>query len=78
MHPLAPDLTDMTDTDLQKKHSELLTRLTHAYRYGQTQMVQQVQMIMEDYQIEISRRQQKILDDMLNKNDKFSGIIDIK
>ena len=41
-------------------------------------MVQQVQKIMEDYQVEITRRQQKILEDMLNKNDKFSGIIDIK
>lgn len=78
MHPLAPNLTEMSDAELQKKHSELVTRLTHAHRYGQTQMVQQVQMIMEDYQNEITRRQQKILEDMLNKNDKFSGIIDIK
>ena len=78
MHPLAPNLTELSDAELQKKHSELVTRLTHAYRYGQTQMVQQVQMIMEDYQSEINRRQQKVLDDMLNKNDKFSGIIDIK
>jgi hypothetical protein len=78
MHPLAPNLTEMSDVELQKKHSELVTRLTHAYRYGQTQMVQQLQMIMEDYQSEITRRQQKVLNDMLNKNDKFSGIIDIK
>ena len=78
MHPLAPNLSEMSDSELQKKHSELLTRLSHAYRYGQTQMVHQVQMIMEDYQAEITRRQQKILEDMLNKNDKFSGIIDIK
>lgn len=78
MHPLAPNLTEMPDAELQKKHSELVARLTHAYRYGQTQMVQQLQMIMEDYQNEISRRQRKILDDALNKNDKFSGIIDIK
>ena len=78
MHPLAPNLSEMSDIELQKKHSELITRLNHAYRFGQTQMVQQVQMIMEDYQAEITRRQQKILEDMLNKNDKFSGIIDIK
>ena len=78
MHPLAPNLSEMSDIELQKKHSELITRLNHAYRYGQTQMVQQVQMIMEDYQSEITRRQQKILEDTLNKNDKFSGIIDIK
>ena len=78
MHPLAPNLSEMSDVELQKKHSELITRLNYAYRYGQTQMVQQVQMIMEDYQVEITRRQQKILEDMLSKNDKFSGIIDIK
>lgn len=78
MHPLSPNLTELSDAELQKKHSELVTRLTHAYRYGQTQMVQQVQMILEDYQGEITRRQQKLLQDMQNKNDKFSGIIDIK
>ena len=78
MHPLSPNLTELSDVELQKKHSELVTRLTHAYRYGQTQMVQQVQMILEDYQGEITIRQQKLLQDMQNKNDKFSGIIDIK
>ena len=78
MHPLTPDLTGLTDAELQKKQAELLQRLTQSYRYGNAQLVNQIQMVLEDYNGELQRRQQKIMDDMLAKNDKFSGIIDIK
>jgi hypothetical protein len=78
MHPLTPDLTALTDAELQKKHSELVSRLTQAYRFGNAAMVNQLQMLIDDYASENGRRQQKLLDDMMAKNDKFSGIIDIK
>lgn len=78
MHPLTPDLSQLTDAELQKKHSELTSRLTQSYRTGNGQMVYQIQMLMDDYQQELSRRQQKLLNDMLGKSDKFSGIIDVK
>ena len=78
MHPLTPDLTGLTDAELQKKHAELVQRLTQSYRYGNGQLVGQIQMVLEDYNSELQRRQQKIMDDMMSKNDKFSGIIDIK
>jgi hypothetical protein len=35
-------------------------------------------MLIDDYQIEVTRRQQKVLEELLEKNSKFDGIIDIK
>ena len=78
MHPLTPDLTVLTDAELQKKHAELVQKLTQSYRYGNAALVGQIQMVIEDYNAELQRRQQKLLDDMMAKDDKFSGIIDIK
>lgn len=78
MHPLSPDLSQMSDADLQKTHGELMTKLNAAYRMNSGQLVYQLQMIMDDYTQEIGRRQQKQLDEILKKNDKFDKIIDIK
>lgn len=78
MHPLAPDLSQLTDAELQKKQSELMNRLTQAYRFGNSAMVGQIQMLLEDYNAETQRRYQKTLEDMMAKNDKFKGIIDIQ
>jgi hypothetical protein len=78
MHPLSPDLSQMSDADLQKKHSELMTKLNAAYRMNNGSLLHQLQMIMDDYTQEINRRQQKQLEEILKKNDKFDKIIDIK
>jgi hypothetical protein len=37
----------------------------------------QLQMLEEDYRMEIQRRNQKLMDDMMAKNEKYKGIIDI-
>lgn len=78
MHPFTPDLTQVSDADLQKKHAELITKLNASYRMGNAQLIGQLQMILDDYNQEISRRRQKELDEILKKNDKFDKIIDIK
>jgi len=78
MHPLAPDLNAMSDGELQKNHSELVKRITQAYRMGNPQLVLQVQMLLDDYQAEITRRQQASLEKMMKDSDKFNGIIDIQ
>lgn len=78
MHPLSPDLTQLTDAELQKKHAELLSRLTQSYKFGNAQMVHQLQMLLDDYNLELNRRQRKIIEDLAGKDNKFSGIIDIK
>ena len=78
MHPLTPDLSGLTDAELQKKQSELMNRLTQSYRFGNAALVGQIQMVLEDYNAEIQRRYQKTLEEMMAKNDKFKGIIDIQ
>ena len=78
MHPLTPDLSQLTDADLNKKHGELSTKLMQAYRFGNSQLVNQLQMVMEDYTMEIGRRQQKLMDELTKTNKEFKSIIDIQ
>lgn len=77
MHPLAPNLSELKEDELHKKHGELMTRINQAYRMGYTDALMQLQMLEEDYRMEIQRRNQKLMDDMMNKNEKYKGIIDI-
>lgn len=78
MHPLNSDLSQLSDTDLHKKYSELNNRLTQAYRIGPASVIGQLQMLIEDYKFEISTRNQKILNDMEKKGKDFNKIIDIQ
>ena len=77
-HPLAEDLTKLTDAELSKKYNDLSSRLNQAYRFGQAAMVGQIQLLLQTYQTELNLRQKKQLDDMMSKSNKFDKIIDIK
>jgi len=78
MHPLTPDLSKLTDDELHKKRGELMNRLTFAYRMGHSDIVGQAQLILGDYEAEISRRNQKMLEEMQKTNPGFKDKIDIK
>lgn len=65
MHPLAPDLTNLSDEELHTKRSELMNRVGQAYRMGNGTMVGQLQMLLQDYAIEVERRNRKMMDDAL-------------
>jgi len=78
MHPLTPNLTELKDEELRQKITDLNSKLNHAYKFGNNHVVQQIYMLMEDYQAELSRRQQKQLDEIFAKNDKFKDLIDVK
>lgn len=78
MHPLAPDLSTLSDNDLHKKHGELVQRLSQAYQIGPYGIIGQLQMLLENYNSEIQRRNQKIMDELMKKGKNMSGIIDIK
>ena len=78
MHPLTPDLTVLNDNELQKKYNEVTTKLGMAYRMGNHALISQLQMIAEDYGSELQARQQKLMEDLLKKDDKFKDIIEIK
>ena len=78
MHPLAPDLTGLSDDELHKKFSELQKRFGQAYRFGPQSIIPQLQMLMQDYQAEISLRNQKQLEELSKSTGKGpKGIIDI-
>lgn len=81
MHPLAPDLSTVSDEELAKKFNDLNRRLGQVYRSGPGQLIPQIQMLMQDYQTELGRRQQKLMKEMEERADKngkgFKGIIDI-
>lgn len=76
MHPLAPNLSELTMEELTSKYSELVKKTLQAQRLGSGALMNQLGMIIEDYKSEISRRQQQILADA-NKNANFKNIIDI-
>ena len=78
MHPLVNDLSNLTNEELQSKYSELMKRYNQAFRIGPTSVIPQLQMILENYRTEIDNRNQKIMREMEEKNNKFKGIIDIK
>jgi|TARA_R110000824_G_scaffold2370_1_gene11123 hypothetical protein len=80
MHPLTPNLHEMSDTELQEKMKELNTRLVQAYR-ASPGVVNQIRMVMEDFTEEQQRRDKKsldkLMDDSSNKQDGWDDIIDI-
>jgi hypothetical protein len=77
MHPLAPDLSKLTDDELQKKRGELQNRLAFVYRTGNTDLVGQLSMLINDYDIEIQARNQKLMDQMAKASKNFGNIINI-
>ena len=78
MHPLAPNLTGLSDDELHKKRAELQNRMAFAYRMGQGEIIGQIQLLLGDYDMEIQKRNQKMLDDMQKNNKNFKDKIDIK
>jgi hypothetical protein len=87
MHPLLGNLQNLSDDDLQKKLSELNNRYMQAFRSGSSQLIPQLQMLIEDYRAELARRNAVKMQELQEKFDKMNnkdggkglkGIIDIK
>jgi len=78
MHPLVPDLSNLSTEELHKKYNELTQKLNQAYKFGPSGIIPQMQMILENYRYEMDVRNRKIIEEMEAKSDKFKGIIDIK
>jgi hypothetical protein len=78
MHPLAPDLSGLSDQELHKKQAELIKRITQAYRIGPASIIGQLQMLVDDYNREIQVRNQKIMDDLAKKGKDMGDKIDIQ
>lgn len=78
MHPLTPNLNKMTMEELTSKHGDLLKKITMAYRWGNADMVQQLQMLIDDYQTELNERNRRQLEEMNKASKNFKNIIDIQ
>ena len=62
MHPLTNDLSKLTDEELHSKRSDLQNKLSFAYRMGHSDMVNQLQLVLGDYAMEVEIRNQKMLE----------------
>lgn len=76
MHPLTPNLSGLSIEELQSKYNELVKKLTQASRTGNWNLINQINMVLDDYRQELSVRHQKTLEEA-NKNINFKNIIDI-
>lgn len=78
MHPLTPNLRELSDQDIQTKITELNNRLMFCYQTGNAALIGQIQMLLEDYRAEAQVRQQKLMDQLMEKGGQFKNIIDVK
>ena len=62
MHPLTQDLSKLTDEELHSKRSDLQNKLSFAYRMGHSDMVNQLQLVLGDYAMEVDTRNQRMLE----------------
>ena len=77
MHPLSPDLSKLTDDELQQKRGELQNRLMMSYRMGNADLVMQLQLLLGDYDMELQSRNQRMMDQMSKASKNFGNIINI-
>lgn len=78
MHPLTPNLKDLTDDELLEKYNTLMKRFMQAQRAGSYAVLGQMNMILDDYRFELQRRQQVALQEAQSRNPNFKNIIDIQ
>lgn len=71
MHPLTPVLSELSDDEVLSKINNLQQHLTFAYKMGQYGMIQQIQMVLEDYNIEHQNRQKKMMEDLQKRYDQL-------
>lgn len=75
-HPFINDLSDKTLEELQETISGLNTKLTFAYRTGNSALIHQLQMVLESYKKQLSKKmdelfaKQKISTQINIQNDK--------
>lgn len=72
VHPLTPDLSKLTDEELFTKRNDLTNRLNYAYNIGNADMVNQIQLIIQDYGLEIEARNRKMLE-QAQKSGRLGG-----
>lgn len=77
MHPLAGDLTQLSDEELLKKINELYDRLKQSYWMSNPAFGQQLRMLLDSYRNEQTRRAQIEQQKFMQQNKKLTDRIDI-
>lgn len=78
MHPLAGDLTKLSDEELLKKLNELYDKIRTAYRFRDPSIIQQLHLLLESYKSEQLRRAQEAQEKFIQNNKKLVDRIDIE
>jgi hypothetical protein len=60
-HPFITDLSDKSLEDLQTTISGLTSKLTFAYRTGNGPLIHQLQMVLESYKMEQSKKMDELI-----------------
>jgi len=78
MHPLSPNLTELSEDDLLKKINDLHMRLRQAYNMANPQISMQLRMLLDDYQREYNNRMAELAKKFAEQNKKYADKIDIQ
>lgn len=78
MHPLTPDLSQLTDVELEEAYTNLQRRFVQSTKIGPSGIIHQIAMLMEDYMWELNRRRQAQLEELMKNNKNFKDKIDIQ
>ena len=60
-HPFVNDLSDKSLDDLQKSITDLMNKLTFAYRMGNGPLIQQLQMVINSYRTEYNKKMDELI-----------------
>jgi len=60
-HPFINDISDKSLEEIQSTISSLMTKLTFAYRMGNSQLSYQIQMAIETYKEEYSKKMDELI-----------------
>jgi|TARA_B100001094_G_scaffold332037_1_gene402478 hypothetical protein len=71
-HPLTPDLSQLSDSDLMKKQTELQKRMIYGHQTGNSNMIGQLELMLNDYRAESQRRDYKRYEEA-NENAESKG-----
>jgi hypothetical protein len=76
MHPLVPNLENMSEQDITAKLGDLYKKMAFANRTGNGALLSQLRMVIDDYQSEFNKRKQAELQ-KLSKDNNFDDFINI-
>lgn len=74
-HPLMPDLSILTDTELHEKINKILDRMSFFSRIGHTHSYQQANNI---YQMVLLEQQERAAKNYIKNEDQFGDLINIR